>query len=308
MSKLLYIMLLFIVFINNSKVSSQDLSNPIEGVKLIISTDKINYLEGEVIWRECKLVVDKSVKLDYKPVLGSTLDLQENIKNSKNIYMPYTGGCYHSIGKQKEYSDTIYDFDILNFGTFENAPSAIYYIESYLPADEYEFSASVKVSINEKIFNVEAEPYRFSVYKPEGEENLARQSYFNFIPMVFRDSPNLKEIADSFESFMKKFPNSVYIDRVLRLTEMLYFTYTNKTIDEKIEFQLNIINKYPFFSSNYERLRSIVAYCEIKKDANGFLDMINNLESKYQNDNILKKVIFHIRRAYVRELQKNKFY
>ena len=307
MNKIFIGLLFLLVCLTNNNVIPQGRIDAIVGLKFIISTDKKNYIEGEMVWEEFKLIIDKSVTLDYKPTFCLTADIQEVLKNSSNINMPYSGLYYDAMSHSKEYPDTLYDFEPSYFGIFENVPKSMYLPAFYLPADEYEFLAYVNVSIKGKIYKVEAEPFKFTVYKPEGSEINARQEYLEIIPLVIDDAPDSKLISDKFESFINKYPNSVYVDQVLRKTKYNYFTYKFKSVDEVIEFQLRQISRYPFFASNYERIGSIMGYYEIKKDSIGFLNLIDNLEENNKNVEILNKVLFYIKRNFDRELKQNKF-
>ncbi len=221
--------------------------------------------------------------------------------------MPYHGMYAPATYNELEYPDTMYYFRSLNYGVFEQAPKSMYLSAIYFPADEYEFSAYVKVMIKGKEHRVYAEPVRFTVKKPEGNELLARQTYLELIPIIVNDYPNNKLIVEKVDNFLQRFDNSVFIDQVLRITKYTYFSYLNKSVDEILDFQYQQITKHPNFASNYERLTSIMSCYEQKKDSEGFLNMVNNLESDIRNNEIFNKVIFHIKRDFQRRLKENMF-
>jgi len=305
MNKLLIPIFLVLISITNISLYSQVKSKTIDGIKLFISTDKTNYLEGEEIWGEYKLIINKNVILDYSP----ESDLKINIKNSLRNYIPFQDGIGCPLGYIKEYADTMCYFMRLDYGYREVAPNTRFTYTYYLPADDYEFLAYVNVSIKGKIYKIEADPFKFTVYKPDGDELLARQEYLDLFQygISSKDSANPKMMAEKYESFMKKFPNSVYVDRVMNMTKNYYFKDIKTTWDDLIDFYLDEIMKYPSFASNFYRLISIMNCYEYKKDSSGFSDLLNSLESKVKNEDILSKVLFYVKRDFDKELKQNKF-
>ncbi len=307
-SKIL-LLLIFLISMSNLSFSQENKEETINGLKFIISTDKSTYLEGEVVWQELLLIVDKSVvKLDYAPIFGPGGDVQESLTNSKNQGMPNWEWTYCAVfGNEKEYPDTMRYFSTLNFGIFEDVPNSMNTISIfYLPADEYEFSAYAKVVINGKTYKVKAEPVKFTVLKPEGEEALARQAYLEIISLRI-NSNDFKSIADKADIFIKQYPNSIYIDQILRISEPPYFMYYKKTIDERIAFYKEMIDKYPDFASNYERLTGIMTSFEKKKDVGGYRNFISELKSKHKDNSILNKVLYYHNIDFERELRNNEF-
>ena len=294
---------------SNLSFSQENGEETISGLKFIISTDKSTYLEGEIVWQELLLIVDKSVvKLDYAPIFGPGGDVQESVINSQNQGMPSWEWVYDSFGNVKEYPDTMRYFGKLNIGIWEDVPNSMNTISIfYLPADEYEFSAYAKVVINGKTYKVKSEPVRFTVLKPEGEEALARQAYLEILSI--RLSPEIDDelIANKADIFIKKYPNSIYIDQVLRKSKMPYFIHYKKTIDERIAFYKEIIDKYPNFASNYERLTGIMTFFEKKKDLDGYKNFVNELKSKHKDNSILNKVLYYHNIDFERELRNNEF-
>ena len=306
-SKIL-LLLIFLISMSNLSFPQGIKEETINGLKLVISTDKSTYLEGEIVWQELLLIIDKNiVKLDYAPHFGPG-DVQESLTNSKNQGMPSWEWTYDAIGNTKEYPDTMRYFSTLNIGIWEDVPnSRNTFTIFYLPADEYEFSAYAKVAINGKTYKVKAEPVKFTVLKPEGEEALARQAYLEILSL--RLSPEIDDelIANKADIFIKQYPNSIYIDQVLRISRIPYFIYYKKTIDERIAFYKEIIDKYPNFASNYERLTGIMTSFEKKKDVDGYKNFINELKSKHKDNSILNKVLYYHNIDFERELRNNEF-
>ena len=306
--KIIVALFIIITFFGKAGFPQGTDQEPIDGLKFIISTDKSIYLEGEVVWQELLLIIDKKVvKLDYAPHFGPG-DVQEAVINSKNQGMPSWEWIYDSIGNSKEYPDTMRYFSTLNIGLWEDVPNSRNTISIfYFPADEYEFSAYVSVVINGKTYKIKSEPVKFTVLKPEGDEALARQAYLEIISLTINSRSDFKTRADKVNDFLEKFPNSIYIDQVLRISLTPYFIYYKKTIDEKIAFYKEIIEKYPGFASNYERLTGIMTSFEEKKDLKGYRNFIEELKSKHKDNSILNKVLYYHNIDFERELRNGEF-
>ena len=308
--KIIVVLFIIITFFGKAGFSQGNDQEPIDGLKFIISTDKSSYLEGEVVWEEFQLIVDKKiVKLDYKPYFAPNDEIIEKVVNSKNQEMPQRGPHYTHIGRQTEYPDTICYFSTMNIGVLEKIPNSIHSFRwaIYLPADEYEFSAYVSVVINGKTYKIKSEPVKFTVLKPEGDEALARQAYLEIISLTINSRSDFKTRADKVNDFLEKFPNSIYIDQVLRISLTPYFIYYKKTIDEKIAFYKEIIEKYPGFASNYERLTGIMTSFEENKDLDGYRNFIEELKSKHKDNSILNKVLYYHNIDFERELRNGEF-
>lgn len=226
------LIILNLLIVSNIVFSQENNIESVNGLKLIISTDKSTYLEGEVIWEEFQLIVDKSIKLDYKPYFIPNDEIIEKLVNSKDEEMPQMGPTNTHIGRQIEYPDTIDYFNSMNIGTFENLPNSAHPFRwaIYLPADEYEFSAYVIVSMNGKKYVVKSQPVKFTVLKPEGNEILARQAYLEILSLIRNSSFDLYTISVKVDNFRALFENSIYLDQVLRFSDPPYFEYNKKTI------------------------------------------------------------------------------
>lgn len=301
------LLLIFLISISNLSFPQGNKEGTIPGLKFIISTDKSIYLEGEIVWQELLLIIDKKiVKLDYAPHFGPG-DVQEAVINSKNQGMPSWEWIYDSIGNSKEYPDTMRYFSTLNIGLWEEVPNSRNTLSIfYFPADEYEFSAYVSVVINGKTYKIKSEPVKFTVLKPEGDEALARQAYLEILSLRI-NSEDFKSIADKADIFLKQYPNSIYIDQVLRKSKLPYFSYYKESIDERILFYEDMINKYPDFASNYERLGSILVGFEEKKDLKGYRNFIEELKSKHKDNSILNKVLYYHNIDFEIELRNGEF-
>ncbi len=68
-----------------------------------------------------------------------------------------------------------------------------------------------------------------------------------------------------------------------------------------------MIDKYPNFASNYERLTGIMTSFEKKKDVDGYKNFINELKSKHKDNSILNKVLYYHNIDFERELRNNEF-
>jgi|GEM_PF-2358297 hypothetical protein len=307
-TKIIVVLFIAITFLGKAGFAQGNDQEHIAGLKMIISTDKSVYLEGEIVWQELLLIIDKKiVKLDYAPHFGPG-DVQETVINSKNQGMPSWEWIYDSIGNSKEYPDTMRYFSTLNIGLWEDVPNSRNTLSIfYFPADEYEFSAFVSVVINGKIYKIKSEPVKFTVLKPEGDEALARQAYLEILSLTINSRSDFRTRADKVNDFLKKFPNSIYIDQVLRISRIPYFIYYKKTIDERIAFYKEIIEKYPGFASNYERLTGIMTSFEEKKDLKGYRNFIEELKSKHKDNSILNKVLYYHNIDFERELRDGEF-
>lgn len=299
---------ILVLLINTISYSQENKEETVNGLKLVVSTDKSIYLEGEVIWEEILLIIDKSaVKLDYKPHFAPGNAIEDRVINSKNHSVPKHDIIYSYIGIVTDYPDTIRYFEPMCVGKEEEVPNAMYFMCYYLPAEEYELYASVNVSIGGKPYKVKSEPVKFTVLKPEGEEALARQTYLEMLSLFINSNSDTRELAEKTHNFLKQYPNSSYIDQMLRISEPSYLFYYSKTLDEKISFLSNIINKYPDFASNKERLGSIMVYFEEKKDVEGYKNFIKELKSKHKDNSILNKVLYYHNIDFERELRNNEF-
>ena len=298
--KIIVVLFIIITFFGKAGFAQGNDQEPIDGLKFIISTDKSSYLEGEVVWEEFQLIVDKNiVKLDYKPYFAPNDEIIEKVVNSKNQEMPQRGPHYTHIGRQTEYPDTICSFSTMNIGSHETLPNSLYLRSTYyLPAEEYEFSAYVIVVINGITHKIKSEPVKFTVLKPVGEEALARQAYLEILSLVAESRSDFKTRADKMDNFLKQYPNSIYLDQVLRFSTVPYFKYYIKSLDEQILFLENIINAHPNFASNYERLISIILYYERKNDLEGYKQFISELKSEHKDNYILNKVLYYTNRDF----------
>ena len=109
---------------------------------------------------------------------------------------------------------------------------------------------------------------------------------------------DFKTRADKMDNFLKQYPNSIYLDQVLRLSTVPYFKYYIKSLDEQILFLEDIINAHPNFASNYERLTSIILYYERKNDLEGYNQFIDELKSEHKDNYILNKVLYYTNRDF----------
>lgn len=168
----------------------QDSAKVANGIQLIISTDKSDYLEGENVWLETIFIIDKKkVKLDYWLYSGN-----ENVTNSNKQGVRFHGFSYVDGFPLYEYPDTMCSFDVLDFGDYElPKPREIYQVGHYFPAYEYEITAYRNVMIKGKQYKVEAKPVKFVVHKPEGEDLLARKECLEMIPIMWKDSSYWKD-------------------------------------------------------------------------------------------------------------------
>jgi hypothetical protein len=300
--KIIVVLFIIITFFGKAGFAQRNDQGPIDGLKFIISTDKSSYLEGEVVWEEFQLIVDKNiVKLDYKPYFAPNDEIIEKVVNSKNQEMPQRGPYYTHIGRQTEYPDTICYFSTMNIGVLEKIPNSIHSFRwaIYLPADEYEFSAYVIVVINGMTHKIKSEPVKFTVLKPVGEEALARQSYLEILSVRRNcDDMDLKSISEKVDNFISQYPNSIYIDQVFRTSDAPYFDYYKKNLDDMISITEERIKMYPNFASNYERLKLLMQNFESKNDLNGFKQFISELKSEHKDNYILNKVLYYTNRDF----------
>lgn len=295
-TKIIIVLFTVITFLGKAGFAQGNDQGHIAGLKMIVSTDKTTYLEGEVIWKEIKLIIDKSVvKLDYKPALYPNGDLQETVTNSKNQEMPGWDPTYTTMGEiPTYYPDTIRLFDVLNVGVWEEAPAAMHLAITYLPADDYEFTATVNVAVKGENYKIKSEPYKFKVLKPEGEEALARKEYLDLISFVINAKNDAQTMIDKVDNFLEKYSNSIYIDQVLRVSNVPYFRKFKGNLDERIIFGEYIINKYPDFASNYERIYVLQIEFFVTNNMEGFNKFINELKSKNKGNSTLYKVLYYL--------------
>ena len=277
-----------------ASVYGQDSAKVANGIQLIISTDKSDYLEGENVWLEKKVIIDKKVKLDYRPY-----DSRDFITNSKNQGIPEQNYTFEDmiLDSINEYPDTIYYFYALEFGYCDFVPDNKYFILGpyYFPAEEYKISANVNVMIKGKQYKVEAKPVKFTVHKPEGEDLLARKEYLDIIPLVWA-TKDYELLDEKVDSFIANHKNSVYLDVVLWLTNMVYHHNVKISDDEAIEFYYNVILLHPEFAGNYFRLMQIMYHYSYKNDRDGYLSMISDLVSRFKDNEIFMKALFHHKR------------
>lgn len=333
----------------------QDSAKVANGIQLIISTDKSDYLEGENVWREWKLIIDKKVKLDYW-----LYSCKELVTNSNKKGIPYHGFSYVDGFPLYDYPDTMCSIGVLDFGYYElPKPREIYQVGYYFPAEEYELTDYVDVTIKGKQYKVESKPVKFTVHKPEGEDLSARKEYLDIIPISWKDAGYWKDtneynsltaikvnyeknpmlaqdtnayksyirikeyldmvsklyndttdynslLFDKIDSYLVKYEKSVYVDKLLYTFGYPYFRNANKSINA-IEFYYNLILKHPEFAGNYHRLRYLMSLYSYKNDREGYLSMINDLESRFKDNEIFKKILFYHKRDYERELKSGLF-
>src|SRR6266498_2318117 len=76
--------------------------------QLIISLNKNTYLESEPIWVDVAVHLDKTQKLERKPILEPSNDMQIILRNSKGETIEYIGGISEVILQGKKYPDTLF--------------------------------------------------------------------------------------------------------------------------------------------------------------------------------------------------------
>jgi hypothetical protein len=294
----IFFIITFLCFISFDNIYSQDQNNPLRttGLRLIVTTDKTDYLEGEKIWKEIKLIVDKKLKLDEHPFLVSGRDLREFVVNSENKEIPYAPPFFDIFGNPKEYPDTMYVFGTLDIGIYEHAPKSMYLSSIYLPADVYKYYAQAYVVINKKTYIVESESIQFTVHKPEGDDASVRQIYFDLIPLVVTDSSyrDYDLISSMVDSCFQYYMNSVYINRIFELTRPYYFQVKKFTTDECIELYKKLTIRYPY----YQNFRELLGLYFLKHDPDGFIAFVNSVEMENRDYSSLKTVLFHIKRFF----------
>lgn len=346
--KVIFLILLFVTITGNFVIPQEKNSSEItKGIQLIISTDKIDYLEGENVWREWKLIIDKKVKLDYWMI-----NFHEFVTNSNKIYH---GASYVDAFPNYNYPDTICSFYELEFGYYElPKPREIYQVGYYYPADVYEINAYINVIIKGKEYKVEAKPVKFFIHKPEGDEFSTRKEYLEMIPLLWKDSsywkdtneykslieikendeknPLLEQDTNAYKSYIRL---KEYLEMVSKLwkdttdyklllqekIDSFFVKYENSVYIDKfeytfgypnksldvIEFYYNLIFKHPEFAGNYHRLRYLMSLYSHKNDRGGYLSMIYDLESRLKDNEIFKKVLYYHKRYYQIELNQGLF-
>ena len=252
-----FLIIVFAVLAGNFVFSQEkNASEVTKGIQLIISTDKSDYLEGENVWLERKFIADKNVKLDYWP--GG---YREFVTNSKNQLLPdinYTPECI--LGHTYEYPDTICFFYELVFGYNElPKPQEIYPAGHYFPADEYEITAYINVTIKGKEYKVEAKPVKIVVHKPEGEDLLARNEYLEMFPLLWKDSSywkdtndynSLIEIKENYEKNPLLEQDTNAYNSYIRLKE--YLEMISKLWNDTTDYKLLLQEKIDSFFVKYE--------------------------------------------------------
>lgn len=186
----IFLIIVFAVLAWNFVFSQEkNASEVTKGIQLIISTDKSDYLEGENVWREWKLIIDKNVKLDYW-----MYSCKEFVTNSYKQGIPYHGASYVDGFPLYDYPDTICYIGVIEFGYYElPKPREIFQVGYYFPSEEYEITAYTNVMIKGKEYKVEAKPVKFTVHKPVGEDLSARKEYLEMFPLLWKDSSYWKD-------------------------------------------------------------------------------------------------------------------
>ncbi len=255
--KVIFLVLLFVAITGNFVIPQEKNSSEItNGIQLIISTDKSDYLEGENVWLEWKFIADKNVKLDFWP--GG---YREFVTNSKNQQLPninYTPECI--LGHTYEYPDTISSFYVLEFGYYElPKPREIYQVGYYYPADVYEINAYINVMIKGKEYKVEAKPVKFFIRKPEGEDFLARNEYLEMFPLLWKDSSYWKDTNayKSLTEFKENYEKNPLLEQdtnayksYIRLKE--YLEMVSKLWKDTTDYKLLLQEKIDSFFVKYE--------------------------------------------------------
>ncbi len=129
------------------------------------------------------------------------------------------------------------------------------------------------------------------------------KEHLEMVSKLWNDTTDYKLLLqEKIDSFFVKYENSVYIDKVL------YSIGAPRKSISAIEFYYNLILKHPEFAGNHHRLWYIMSYYSDKKDIGGYLNMIDDLESRFKDNEIFMKVLFYHKRDYQRELKSGRIF
>jgi len=291
MKKLIYIVFsVFILFI----IMGLKRENQKDNFTIEISSDKSTYIEGENIYLTFK-VTNISGKVDslydWSHYVEENLDIKnENGEPPKRNLQIFYDGIFEKILSQKstEYIENI-SFNIGYNGkthSFHYFPRGIYTISGKLKLNNREIIKSNLISIN--------------VISPPDSEKLA------FDEMMKLDSLNYfrsrdKDInirhqmgsyyMDSLETYLYKFPKSVYTEKVIFELDGLKGMYNGYGYERNFPNVIFYIKNHPESKINKTLLYSIVEYYEGKfNDRVKGINFLQSLKTEINNP-VLNKVI-----------------
>jgi hypothetical protein len=283
------------LLIANAKWIQQNLIN--DTIQLNLVMNKQIYLEGELVWFDFDVIINKSIKLDRGPILDNNYDISLILADSKNNVLRYKKGIPEIMGSI-EYPDTMNYFDELTeaFGTFEIIPvpenKKYWPLYLYLPADEYTFSIELRLSINKKEHIFRTNTVNFSVLKPKGNDSDAynelkslevRTFYNNYFEMSV-------EFQKFYDNFSEKYSGSVYLEKIFNRME--YSIEYSLSPEEGIIYYKNIIINHPDYYANYNSLYSLKHfYGDNKEEFINFLNITSNEKEGTIVSRMCKKMI-----------------
>jgi hypothetical protein len=251
----LYVLFLISMFLFGEVYSYQEKSNT-DSVKLTLTSNKNLYLESELIWIELDIVIDKNLKLDYRPLLYPGNDLNLSLINSKKDTIKYRGGHVDALIR-KDYPDSMYYIDNLlwTLGSSEKLQTQAGYSEIFkvIPPDDYTLNITVQLRSNNKSLYCQSNSIKFSIIKPSEFEIEAYNELINLESYTVNNQYKLGyEFIKMMESFNEKYPGSVYKEKIFNNS---YFLIGCTLPHEETEiFYNNFINDNPNYYSIFNLL------------------------------------------------------
>ena len=175
----IFIIFVLLLILSFNRISAQinEVITDNDTVKLTLSTNKKEYLEGEFIWFELDVIFNKNIKLDRCPILHPRADMHLELINSKNENLLVRG--FYNNHDEKIYPDTMYCIENLSwvFGKTEHLLSYITYpilsITGNLPTENYYLNVSLDLEINGRKITTPIHTIHFEILKPTGIEAVA---------------------------------------------------------------------------------------------------------------------------------------
>lgn len=271
---LIVILTIFFFFFNREDLRSG--SNP-RNIKFIISTNQSEYLKGEYVWINIKLIngSDQSAYLKDFFAVGAGLELE--IKNSHGQIIKPPAISFLNIPGHDSVLFAIND----TFETVENL--------DWFNLNPHEFTNEYK--IRAKYNNFISNEIEFKIIEPEGSE----REILNFIRKYDKERIFQKEngllLDQKATELLNQYPNSKYSPILYeQLLRMMLANYPDtNSFNQNFE---KYMNRYgDSYGSNI-----IIPIYSARLEINGFNNYqikskLEDLNTKYENSPILKNTI-----------------
>jgi hypothetical protein len=264
-----------------------------------ISLDKQDFLQGENIWLTVK-IKNESGKIDSLPQLDKYVLMEGiSIKNLSRgaVLLQYHGAMVDYSGIRYEVfqpnEEKVFEYELQHiYG--DNFPKGSHDYSHYFSAGNYELSQSFSYQkyVNPALISNKV---LFNVKEPTGIEKEAFNELIKIYQIPLGDvKPKSKNQTDAYITFMKIFPNSVYLERAMD------YSLINRDIEGYKFDETFIADGLEYIDRNPDsRICSAIIHYTIRlmkstKAENEIIEFLKDLSKKYPNTRTKTYIDQHI--------------